>query len=157
MHLTTKFHNLTFNRWEVIVETNWQTNKQAGWFLRPDCAPSSECPQFGSTEWCGATLLDLHICHRLPPHAATPPQYWPLDATIGGRLPEWQTSKCISSVSFVPIESIFYNTQEAQTQKMMDQNFEIRILWFLRIFWNFQKGVMLSLCGRSGPLWSRPN
>jgi len=23
------------------------TNKQAGWFLRPDCAPRSECPQFG--------------------------------------------------------------------------------------------------------------
>jgi len=24
-----------------------QTKKQAGWFLRPDCAPRSECPQFG--------------------------------------------------------------------------------------------------------------
>jgi len=23
----------------------------------------------------------------------------------------------------------------------MDQNFEIRFLWFSRIFWNFQKGV----------------
>jgi len=42
-------------------------------------------------------------------------------------------------------------------QKMMDQNFEIRILRFLRIFLNFQKGVAQSLCGRSGPLWSRPN
>ena len=31
----------------------------------------------------------------------------PLHATIGGRLPEWQTSKCISSVSFVRIESNF--------------------------------------------------
>jgi len=41
--------------------------------------------------------------------------------------------------------------------KMMDQNFEIRILWFFRIFWNFQKGVARFLCGRSGPLWSRPN
>jgi len=30
-----------------------------------------------------------------------------LHATIGRRLPEWQTSKCISSVSFVWIESIF--------------------------------------------------
>ena len=28
----------------------------------------------------------------------------------------------------------FYNTQETQAQKMLDQNFEIRILWFLRIF-----------------------
>jgi len=24
-------------------------------------------------------------------------------------------------------------------------------------FLNFQKGVALYLCGRSGPLWSRPN
>jgi len=39
----------------------------------------------------------------------------------------------------------FYNTQETQTQKMMDQNFEIRFLWFLRIFWNFQKGVAADL------------
>ena len=35
----------------------------------------------------------------------------------------------------------FYNTQGTQAQKMIDQNFEIRILWFLRIFWNFQKRV----------------
>ena len=28
-------------------ETDRQTHRQAGWFLRPDWAPSSECPQFG--------------------------------------------------------------------------------------------------------------
>jgi len=39
---------------------------------------------------------------------------------------------------------------------MMDQNVEIRIVIFKRFFWNFQKGVAWSLCGRSGPLWSRP-
>jgi len=34
----------------------------------------------------------------------------------------------LRSVSFVRIESkFFYNTQDAQTKKMMDQNFEIRI------------------------------
>jgi len=39
-------------------------------------------------------------------------------AMIGGRLSEWQTSKCISSVSFLRIESNFFNnTQETQTQK----------------------------------------
>jgi len=27
--------------------TDKQTNRQAGWFLRPDCALRSECPQFG--------------------------------------------------------------------------------------------------------------
>ena len=39
---------------------------------------------------------------------------------------------------FNPVE-FFYNTQETQMQKMMDQNFEIRILWFLRIFLKFSK------------------
>jgi len=34
---------------------------------------------------------------------------------------------------------IFFTIHRRQTQKMMDQNFEIRILWFLRIFWNFEK------------------
>jgi len=33
-------------------------------------------------------------------------------AMIGGRLPEWQTLKCISSISFVRIELFFYKTQE---------------------------------------------
>jgi len=54
--------------------------------------------------------------------------------TIGGRLPERQTSKCISSVSFVRIESKFFLQYTGDTDaKMMDQNFEIRIL----IFGNF--------------------
>jgi len=71
---------------------------------------------------------------------------------------EWQTSKCISSISFVRIESNFFTIHRRhRCKKMMDQNFEIRILWFFKIFWNFQKGVVRSLCGRSGPLWSRPN
>jgi len=43
--------------------------------------------------------------------------------------PQGQTSKSISSVSFVRIESnFFYNTQDTQMQKMMNQNFEIQIL-----------------------------
>ena len=58
---------------------------------------------------------------------------------------------CLNRVEF------FYNKQETQTQKMIDQNFDIRILWFLRIFLNILKGVARSLCGRCGPLWSRPN
>ena len=50
-----------------------------------------------------------------------------------------QTSQCISSVSFVRFDSNFFTIHRRQTQKMMDQNFEIRILWSLRIFWNFEK------------------
>ena len=72
--------------------------------------------------------------------------------------PQGQTSKSISSVSFVRIESNFFTIQRRhKRKKMMDQNFEIRTMWFLRIFWNFQKGIAWSLYGRSGPLWSRPN
>jgi len=33
----------------------------------------------------------------------------------------------------------FYNTQKTQKQIMMDQSFEIWILWFLRIFFRFLK------------------
>ena len=41
----------------------------------------------------------------------------------------------------------FCSTGDTDTKKM-DQNFEIRIRWFLRIFWNFQKGVNLDHYGR---------
>jgi len=76
-----------------------------------------------------ATLLDPHISVvHCSSSAGTPPVLMQ-HATIGGRLPEWQTSKCISSVSFVQSESkFFHNTQETPTQKMMEKNFEIQIL-----------------------------
>jgi len=38
------------------TQTDKQTDRQASWFLRPDCAPSSECPQFGMP----AELRSLH-------------------------------------------------------------------------------------------------
>ena len=76
-----------------------------------------------------------------------------LHATIHGRLPEWHTSKCISSVSFVRIQSNFFTIpRRCRCKKMMDQNFEIRILWFLRIFFK-----IFNKASRSGPLWSWPN
>ena len=51
--------------------------------------------------WIRTSVID---CRCTPP--ATPPVL-PLHATIGGQWPEWQTSKCISSISFVRIESTF--------------------------------------------------
>ena len=118
----------------------------AGWFLRPDCAPSSECTQFAI---CGqnprndvdATFLDPHIsvvdCRCTLPVLL-------LHATIGGRLPEWQTSKRISPVSFVRIESNFFTIHRRHRRKK----------WWTRIlkfefydFWNFQKGVDLDHYG----------
>jgi len=43
------------------------------------------------------------------------------------------------SVLFESSRVFFYNTQETEMQKNMDQNFEIRILWFLKNFWKFSK------------------
>ena len=53
-----------------------QTYQQAGWFLRPDCVPSSECPQFGSAEWCGRNISGS--AHLSWTAAASPAgcQYW---------------------------------------------------------------------------------
>ena len=131
MHLTAngaKFHHPTFNRLEVIVLANKLTNKQAGWFVRPDCAPSSKRPHF--------RMPPVRIAPEFPClHAAAPPvqSEYPAErrAAAAVPLPEspWRpTSKSISSVSFVRIESnLFCDTQETDA-KMMDQNFEIRIL-----------------------------
>jgi len=136
------------------------TATQAGWFLRPDCAPSSERPQFSnlwseSVEWCGRNISgSAHLCRRLLLHAgAVSAQH-----SIGGRLPEWQTSKCISSVSFLRIESIFFTIHRRhRCKKWWTRILKFEFCDFWEFFWNFQKGVARSLCGRSGPLWSRPN
>ena len=62
--------------------------------------------------------------------------------------PVWNAPEFRSlDVNFVRMEWNFFPIQETQMQKMMDQNFEIWILWFLRIFWNFQKGV-------TQPIWT---
>ena len=71
-----------------------------------------------------------------------------------------QTSKCISSVTFLRIESKFFFTIHRRHRRK--KTWWTRILKyefcdFLDFFWNFQKGVVRSLCGWSGPLWSRPN
>ena len=107
----------------------WVKRVQAGWFLRPDCAPSSECP------W-----ASIAVCR----HAA---------GSI--RISRWPSCCCSSAIAGIAIGEnfkiyllrqfcsnrveFFYSTQETQPQKMMDQNFEIRILRFSRIFLNFQR------------------
>ena len=93
---------------------NSQNNKPVG-FYNPIAPPVPNAPSsriFGQNPRndADATFLDLHIsvidCRCTPP-------ILPLHATIGGRLPEWQTSKCVSSVSFVRIASKFFqNTQD---------------------------------------------
>jgi len=87
------------------------------WFLRPYCTPSSECPKLRSLHAAAPPVQSKYPGERRAAAAVPLPES-----------PQGQTSKSISSASFVRIESNFYNTQEAQMQKMMDQNFEIRIL-----------------------------
>jgi len=124
----------------TIKTTSW-------WVLWPDCAPSSECPQ-----------ASIAAQHR----------------AAGSITISRQASCCCSNaIAGIAIEAnfkmyllrqfcsnrvdIFLQYTGDTDAKIMDQNFEIRILWFFRIFWNFQKGIARSLCGRSGPLWLRPN
>jgi len=46
-------------------QTDRHTERQAGWFLRPDCAPRSECPQFGmSAEYMSCHVMSCDMsCH----------------------------------------------------------------------------------------------
>jgi len=125
-------------------------------------------------------LFAVHICHTLPQMGsssvlrvrrrkalviAASTRWWRRAHSIGR---ECRVHTCIMAIGAdfnmyllrqfcSNLVEFFYNTQETQMQQMMDKNIEIRILWFLRIFWNFQKGVARSLCGWFGPLWSWPN
>ena len=105
-----------------------QTDRQTSqWVFTARLHPQFRMPPLRGTMrmqhfWIRTSVIDC-CCS-----AGTPPVLTQ-HATIGGRLPEWQALKCISSVSFVRIESkFFYNTQQTQTQKMMDPNFEIQML-----------------------------
>jgi len=70
--------------------------KQAGGFLRHDCAPTYECPQFAdlwseSAERCRRSISgSAHLCHPLLLQRRPPALMQ--HTTIGGKLPEWQTS-----------------------------------------------------------------
>jgi len=114
---------------EIRRGKNEERRRQAGAPPVPNAPSSRICGQNPRND-ADATFQDPHISVVDCCCSAGTPLVLTQHATIGGRLPEWQTSKCISSVSCVRIESKYFcNTQETQTQKMMDQNFEIRILW----------------------------
>ena len=126
----------------MVITWDNKCDKQAGWFLRPDCAPSCERPQFRmppvrnapelrslyatalpvQSEYLAPTVVLLQQCHCRNRHRG-------------------KTSKSISSsVSFVQIQSNFFTIHRRhRRKKMMDQNFEIRLLWVLRIFRKFSK------------------
>jgi len=112
------------------TQTHTQTDKSVG-FYGPIAPPVRNAPELRSLHAAAPPVQSEYPAKRRAAAAVPLPES-----------PQGQTSKSISSVSFVRIESnFFYNTQDTQTQKMMDQNFEIRIV----IFENFQKGIAQSL------------
>ena len=105
----------------------WKT-KQADWFLWPDCAPSSEHPQFRMLPVRNAPSFNRCTPPRRRFNQNNPPSVGLLlQCHCRNRHRGKLQNLCPRSVLFES-SPIFYNTQETQTQKMMEQNFEIRIL-----------------------------
>ena len=102
---------------------------QAGWFLRPDCAPVPNVPALRSPHTAAPPVQSEYPAERRA--AAAVPHCCSSSANagfaIGAKFKMYLLRHfCSNWVEF------FYNTQETQTQKTMDQNSEIRILWFLK-------------------------
>jgi len=126
LHLTAKFHHRMS---EVTVLTNKQTdkltNKQAGEFLRPDCAPSSERPQFRMPAVRNAPSFD---------RSTTPRRRF--DYNIPASVVLLQQCHCRNrhrgKLYLLPqfcsnrVEIFLQYTGDTDA-KMMDQNFEIRV------------------------------
>jgi len=147
-------------------------DRQAGSFLGPDCAPTSECPSFGIPAERRAQIRvpnvpRSRIAERAPfrihEHAeyrvfertslqrayVIPCRKWGCSLCYGHIAACWclqhsigrgcRVHTCVMAIGahfkmhLLPQfcsnrVDFFYKTQETQTQKMMDQNFEIRIL-----------------------------
>jgi len=98
--------------------------RQAGGFLRPDCAPSSERPQFRGARSSECPRASIAARRRVNiPAIVVLLQQCHCRNRHTGKLQNVSHPSVLFESS-----RIFYNTQETQTQKMMDQNFEIRIL-----------------------------
>jgi len=121
------------------------TLEQAGWFLQSDCAPSSKRPQFGmppsSIAVRSRTASSIRISRRLSCCCSSAIA----GIATGANFKIYLLRQfCSNRVEF------FYNTQETQTQKRMDTNFEIWILWFLIIFWILKRRRVVPL----RPMWT---
>ena len=117
--------------------------RQAGWFLWPDCAPSSECPQPSITarrrlnQNIPPSVVLLQQCHCWNRHRGKLQNLSPLSVLFESR----------------PIFLQYTGGTDAKNDRPEFWNSNSVIF---ENFWNFQKGVARFLCGRSGPLWSRP-
>ena len=150
---------------EISCRTDRQTDKPVGFYgpIAPQVpnAPSSE-PRNNAD----ATFLDPHICRRLLLHAARHAASTAAARYDRREVAEMANAEIAIGANFKiyilrqfcsKSSPIFYNTQETQTQKNDGPEFWNSNSVIFEIFWNFKKGVARSLCGRSGPLWPRPN
>ena len=104
-----------------------QTDKPVGFYgpIAPPVpnAPSSECPQFGMPPSFDRSTTPRRRFNYNIPASVVLLQQCHCQNHHRGKLEN------VSPPSVFQIESkFFYKTQETQTQKMTDQNFEIRIL-----------------------------
>jgi len=103
------------------------TCKTSRWILRPDCAPSSERPQFvdlwsGSAEWCRRNISGpTHRRLRLPARCCT----LALHSASSERIPfDWREVAGMANFKIYLLHQFcsnrvdfLYNTQETQMQK----------------------------------------
>jgi len=128
--------------------------KQAGWFLRPDFAPSSECPLVRGSVVRIHRMMRMqqfwsaHLCRRLPLHAAMPPvlplQYCRSTLRSAGGCQNGKLQNVSPPSVLFKSSLIFYNTQETQMQKKWRTRilkFEFCDLWeFFEIFEKASRG-----------------
>jgi len=173
---------------------------QAGWFLRPDCAPRSECPQFGMpaerraqfrvpnvprsrmSERAPFRIYEHAQCRVFERTSLQRAYVIPCQQQMGSSavlqacrnalvLAEWTVVSCpylrygdrgrlhnVSPTSVLVESSLIFlqYTWDSDAKKWWTRILKFKFCDFVDFF-NFQKGVARSLCGRSGLLWSRPN
>jgi len=118
----------------IHKQKSHRQRQQAGWFLRPKCAPSSECPRT-SIAACRRTAGSIRISCRASCCCSSAIA----GIAIGANFKIYLLRQfCSNWVQF------FYNIQETQMQKMMNQNSEIWI-WTIMVAAKLdQSGVLVT-------------
>jgi len=124
-----------------MYHTNWYYDKPVGFTARLH-------PRFGSAEWRGRNISGS--AHLLSTTHCTLPVL-PLHSTIGGRLPEWQTSKNASPPWVLFGSSHFFTIHRRHRRK----KWWTRILKFeFVIFENFLKFWKRRCAVPLRPIWT---
>ena len=106
------------------------TQREAGGFLRPDCAPSSECTR-ASIAARRRAAGSITISRRASCCCSS--------AIAGIGIVANFKMYLLRQFCWNRVKIFLQYTGDTDAKKMIDQNFEILILWFLRIFLKFSK------------------